>query len=118
MDRLTSCNMYFEDTDKRLFYNKLKEYEDAEEQGLLLKLPCKVGDTVYFIKAFFTIAKFPIEAKVTSICCLDCDNNVIYSEIANGTYRKFESSNIGKTVFLTKEQAEEALKKMREKEEK
>ncbi len=28
--------------------NKLAEYEDLEEQGLLLKLPCKVGDTIYY----------------------------------------------------------------------
>lgn len=26
---------------------KLKEYEDLEEQGLLLKLPCKAGDIIY-----------------------------------------------------------------------
>ena len=26
---------------------RLTEYEDLEEQGLLLRLPCKVGDTVY-----------------------------------------------------------------------
>lgn len=30
-------------------YNRLREYEIAEEQGLLLRLPCKVGDTVYTI---------------------------------------------------------------------
>ena len=29
--------------------DKLAEYEDLEEQGLLLKLPCKVGDTVYVL---------------------------------------------------------------------
>lgn len=28
---------------------KLAEYEDAEEQGLLLRLPCKIGDTVWFV---------------------------------------------------------------------
>ena len=28
-------------------YRKLKEYEDLEEQGRLIKLPCKVGNTVY-----------------------------------------------------------------------
>lgn len=28
---------------------KLGQYEDAEEQGLFIKLPCKVGDTVYVI---------------------------------------------------------------------
>ena len=30
MERLTSCDMYFNDVDKRLFYKKLKEYEEAE----------------------------------------------------------------------------------------
>ena len=29
--------------------DKLGEYEDLEEQGLLLRLPCNVGDTVYCI---------------------------------------------------------------------
>ena len=29
--------------------NELKEYKDLEEQGLLIKLPCKVGDTVYWV---------------------------------------------------------------------
>lgn len=28
---------------------RLKEYEDLEEQGLLVKLPCRVGDTVHAI---------------------------------------------------------------------
>ena len=28
---------------------RLKAYEDAEEQGLLVRLPCKVGDTVYSV---------------------------------------------------------------------
>ena len=29
--------------------SKLADYEDAEEQGLLLRLPCKIGDRVYWI---------------------------------------------------------------------
>lgn len=31
-------------------YRKLKAYEDAEEQGLLLRLPCKVGTIIYKIE--------------------------------------------------------------------
>ena len=31
---------------------KLSEYEDLEEQGLLLKLPCKVGDILWWTNAF------------------------------------------------------------------
>ena len=62
MERLTKINgKYIEYSDEN--YNnsidnrtmlekclrKLAEYEDLEEQGLLLRLPCKVGDTVYKI---------------------------------------------------------------------
>lgn len=44
---------FFQDKSKcyeNNMYNKLREYEIAEEQGLLLRLPCKVGDTVYIIQ--------------------------------------------------------------------
>lgn len=69
--------------------DKLAEYEDLEEQGKLIALPCAVGDTVYCI--------------MTSI---KRTNPMIFSQ-------KFDYSMIecfGKSVFLTKEQAEEALK--------
>ena len=35
---------------KNLLIQKLGEYEDLEEQGLLIKLPCMIGDTVYIIE--------------------------------------------------------------------
>lgn len=58
MNRLTNVGkngeIYITDNDetrrvgrKEAAYAKLKWYEDAEEQGLLLRLPCNVGDTVY-----------------------------------------------------------------------
>ena len=34
------------------FLKELKEYRKMEEQGLILKLPCKVGDTLYDIQEF------------------------------------------------------------------
>lgn len=34
---------------KNLLIQKLGEYEDLEERGLLIKLPCKVGDTVHYV---------------------------------------------------------------------
>ena len=94
---------------------KLGDYEDLEEQGRLIKLPCNRGDKIYFIKSAFSIAHFPIEAKVTSICGVDCDNDVMYSSITeyNKIDRRFKSSDIGKTVFLTKSEAEAKLKELR-----
>lgn len=94
---------------------KLADYEDLEEQGRLIKLPCNRGDKIYFIKSAFSMAHFPIEARITSICGVDCDNDVMYSSITeyNKIDRRFKSSDIGKTVFLTKSEAEEKLKELR-----
>lgn len=41
---------YWEHKQVAEYLKKLKEYQQLEEQGRLIKLPCKVGDTVYLIK--------------------------------------------------------------------
>lgn len=94
---------------------KLKEYQQLEKQGRLIKLPCNRGDKIYFIKSAFSMAHFPIEARITSICGVDCDNDVMYSSITeyNKIDRRFKSSDIGKTVFLTKSEAKAKLKELR-----
>lgn len=74
--------------------DKLCEYEDAEEQGLLVRLPCKVGDTVY------RIWKVNGRESLISTHCFDSLPHIV--EWLN----KF-----GKTVFLTREEAEAALAK-------
>ena len=75
-------------------------------------LPCKDGDTVWFIKSAFSIAHFPIEAKHVSLRGLSTDGDVWLSAITsyNKISRSFYGSDIGKTVFLTREAAETALK--------
>ncbi len=83
--------------------NKLQKYEDLEEQGLLLKLPCKVGDTVYRL------------SKIASGHWEE-DKYIIddYGEwkIYKKTFSLLHICEIGKTVFLTQSEAEEALKRM------
>lgn len=52
MERLTDRDMagaIIDEADIQDVINKLYDYEEAEENGLLLRLPCKVGDTVYRI---------------------------------------------------------------------
>lgn len=94
---------------------KLGEYEDLEEQGLLLKLPCKVGDCVYYISPHNTISLDEgviYEGDVTRVYAMEeeiCITIKIHTD-----YGVTELSNItefGKIVFLTKEEAEEALRK-------
>ena len=73
-------------------YYKLKHYEDLEEQGKLIKLPCKIGDPVYKI--------------VTQRDYFDDQGYEVVTSV-NFTYDKIPE--IGKTVFLTCEEAEEKL---------
>ena len=92
--------------------DKLAIYEDAEEQGLLLRLPCKVGDMVYCI-----------EDKQVWCCTIEkisiSKNNGTWIEISfpeempDLASMEFYPNEMGKTVFLTREEAEAKLKEMR-----
>ena len=98
---------------------KLAVYEDAEEQGLLIRLPCKVGDVVYTnmrASGWYKREKNkPYKANVAFIGINGKDNfmNVVFE---NDNVLQFLLSDIGKTVFLTREEAEAALERMSEKE--
>ena len=109
VEKYTECHKCepFKDVMKRL-----AEYEDAEEQGLLLRLPCKVGDEVYLIN--HSICE---NRKITLKCVVDeftFDHGNRCYAVLNGAMsfyalRRFKSVNIkqfGLTVFLTKEEAE------------
>lgn len=96
---------------------KLAEYEDLEEQGLLVRLSCKVGDIVwdndfgypesYEIKAFsYGYCDSYVEPDIE-------DQIIFYYENYSGSITgAFPISEIGKTVFLTREEAEKKLEEM------
>lgn len=88
-------------TDKLRVYDK---YKDLEEQNRLIKLPCKVGDTVYKIKATFSYFSKPIEDRIGLIKIYK--DEILYT-CTSGI--KFSTDAVGKTVFLTREEAEKAL---------
>lgn len=90
---------------------KLADYEDAEEQGLLLRLRCKVGDTVYV-----PTRNFVSELRIILIS-IERDNIFFHWRLNTGIYPNldgFTSSYIGKMVFFTCEEAEAKLKEMEE----
>ena len=101
---------------------ELKSYKDLEEQGLLVRLPCKVGDTIwdndfgypesYEIKAFsygycdsYVEPGIGIEDEIIFYY-----ENYTHSISITGA---FPMSEIGKTVFLTREEAEKKLEEMK-----
>lgn len=97
-------------------YRKLKEYENLEERGRLVKLPCKVGDTVYYFSGGYykNIKNWkitPIKVTEFNIKVNKSGKLIPLAMIANGT--RYPMSSIGKTVFLTKSEAEAKLKELR-----
>lgn len=84
---------------------RLAEYEDAEEQGLLIKLPCKVGDIVYRFQRYFNDDTRETEIKIQPCEVARFSNNSIITT----DYVVMLFSEFGKKVFLTREEAEKAL---------
>ena len=91
---------------------EIQTYRDAEEQGLLLKLPCKVGETVWFVGNEF-VNDYEVRNFIVDETGVDCIQ--IAKEIDGRDYwNSFSIYDFNKTVFLTKEEAEQALKQMGE----
>lgn len=84
---------------------KLADYEDLEEQGRLLKLPCKVGDTVYYIN--------PDKNTINELVVYGFDIRPLQRFVYDYMGARLNFNQFGKTVFLTKSEAEEKLKELR-----
>ena len=82
--------------------DKLAEYETAEDKGRLVVLPCKVGSTVYRI--LYTLAFGEIGDKAEK-----------HYFIRETSFEYGMIDDLNETVFLTREEAEKALKEMEEK---
>ena len=78
--------------------DELKRYKQAEQEGRLYNLPLKPGDTIYRPEALqFCWVITKVEIYDDEIVFIDDSDNI------------FRPDDIGKTVFLTKEEAEKAL---------
>lgn len=108
--------------------NKLQEYEDAEEQGLLLKLPCSVGSTVYKIcpvSKYLQIGEI-WDGKIIETDCQRCAFrvcdcfNIGFMKNALNIIREIKAPDelwilkrkpyFGEIYFITRKEAEQALK--------
>lgn len=92
---------------------RLAELEDKIEQGTLIALPCKVGDTVYYTSPEYYNSLL-VEYTVTEISqTREGIRLAVYgSPKEKGLITYLWESYIGKTVFLTREEAEKHLKEI------
>ena len=98
---------------------ELKEYQQLEEQGRLIKLPCKIGDELYYANSYYDAV---VSVRLNEViirfmginaysyqynCCSFDECGDVYIEY------EFDNNDFGKTVFLTKSEAESKLKELR-----
>lgn len=104
------------------YLEELKSYKDLEEQGLLVRLPCKVGDMVWD-NDFGYPESYEIKAFSYGYCDsyvepgIGIEDEIIfyyenYTHLISIT-GAFPMSEIGKTVFLTREEAKKKLEEMK-----
>ena len=94
------CSLYKVCLERQIF-EKLQHYEDLEEQGKLIKLPCKIGDTVYGIRRYQGRI---VKAGTVSEMFYNRDGELIIAikNVCRGCW--------GRQIFETREEAEAALK--------
>ena len=89
----------------------IRKLAEADKDGRVVVLPCKVGDTVYFVNA-----KHILEFTVVGYAVSETGVSWVYSEhvdkIGNTNERTFSPDRFGKNTFLTREEAEKALREM------
>lgn len=94
---------------------RLRELADADKDGRVVVLPCKVGDTLWVTDRANVPREMELEAPDIRTVCTDEDNLCMSTcnRKPDGfcAYRlRNDGADIGKTVFLTCEEAEKALK--------
>lgn len=93
---------------------RLRELAEADRDGRVVVLPCKVGDTVYFVlkdsPQFYpdTNGWYIGESKVLTVT----DKGFCDGEVGVDCITPWDE--LGRTVFLTREEAEQALKEAKE----
>lgn len=91
-------------------YRKLKEYEDAEEQGEILRLPISEDTPVYSIEYCCGNNKSNRSGMCVRGFCENCNDKAYY--IRESVAKHCSICEINKSVFLTREEAEAKLKEM------
>lgn len=99
------------DEDNFKAIKKLADYEDLEEQGLLVRLPCKVGDTVYRVNAGAKQPIIPMTVSEIHFLCYKNERAVRFDAIGKEDMGEscYRLEDIGRIVFLTHEEAEKKL---------
>ena len=103
---LSFIKEYWEHRQVKEYLEELKRYRDLEEQGLLLRLPCPIGTTVYNTTWWdYVEEKVKVDGKTFY-------RTVHKHKVSKSIFSLLDVKDFGKTVFLTKAEAEQKLKEI------
>ena len=98
-------------TEQLTLLHHIRELAEADKDGRVVVLPCKVGETVYFVNG-----KQILEFAVVGYAVDETGISWVHSEhvdkIGNTNERTFSPDRFGKNTFFTREEAEKALQEM------
>ena len=93
--------------------DRLRELAEADKDGRLVVLPCKVGDTVYEVTSRKTISEYRVKAIRVELFCTFIEWDIVAGFVDKSIFG-VPVNELGKTVFLTREEAEKALEAMKD----
>ena len=87
---------------------RLRELAEADKDGRLAVLPCKAGDTVYEVTSRKTISEYRVKAIRVELFCTFIEWDIVAGFVDKSIFG-VPVDEIGKTVFLTRKEADRAL---------
>ena len=88
--------------------DRLEKLAEADRAGRLAVLPCKAGDTVYEVTSRKTISAYRVKAIRVELFCTFIEWDIVAGFVDKSIFG-VPVDEIGKTVFLTREEADRAL---------
>ena len=93
--------------------NRLRKLAEADKDGRLVVLPRKVGDTVYEVTSRKTISEYRVKAIRVELFCTFIEWDIVAGFVDKSIFG-VPVDEIGKTVFLTCEEAKAVLEAMKD----
>lgn len=91
---------------------RLRELAEADKDGRVVVLPCKLGDRLYEVTGRKTISVYKVKAIRVELFSLFIEWDIVEGFVWQ-SLSGINAGEIGKTVFLTREEAEKALEAMK-----
>ena len=95
-------------TEQLALLNRIRDLAEADRDGRLVVPPCKAGDTVYEVTSRKTISEYRVKAIRVELFCTFIEWDIVAGFVDKSIFG-VPVNEIGKTVFLTRKEAEKAL---------